>query len=168
MIKKDNRKTGLIILSLLPVLSVMAVIFYFSSQTAEASTVTSGGFVEVVMGYINKIFGEISSDAYTGIENTVTFIVRKAAHFLEFAALGFFAELHLRTWLNKKTWLFSAVFSVIYACSDEIHQHFVSERAPRFLDVCVDSAGAFCAVAAVCIIVFIARKIQIKRGIKNG
>lgn len=168
MIKKENRNTVLIFVSLIPVILVMAVIFYFSSQTAEASTVTSGGFVETAMSYIVKIFGEISADAYEGIEHTVTFIVRKAAHFLEFAALGFFAEIHLRTWLSRKTWLFSAVFSVLYACSDEIHQHFVSERAPRFLDVCVDSAGAFCAVAAVCIIVFIARKIQIKRGIKNG
>lgn len=149
-------------LTLIPLLAVMATIFYFSAQKAEASDATSGGLVEIVMGYITKITGEISADAYTGIENTVTFIVRKAAHFLEFAALGFFAEAHILTFLNKRTWLFSSLFSVLYAASDEFHQHFVSERAPRFFDVCVDSAGAVCGILLVLVAVAIYKRVREK------
>lgn len=150
-------------ISLIPVLAVMAVIFYFSAQPAQASDAASGGIVDVVMAYITKITGEISADAYTGIVNTVTFIVRKAAHFLEFAALGFFTEIHILTFLNKKTWLFSLLFSVLYAASDEFHQHFVSERAPRFLDICVDSAGAVCGILLVLIIVAVYKGIAKKK-----
>ncbi|MGN0443390.1 MAG: VanZ family protein [Acutalibacteraceae bacterium] len=157
------KEKRLCIITLLPVLAVMITIFYFSSQTAEASTATSGGFVETAMGFITRFFGSLSSDAYQSVENTVTFIVRKAAHFLEFAALGFFLEIHLRTFLEKKTWFFSGIISLIYACSDELHQHFVSERAPRFFDVCVDFFGAFCGILLVCIIAFSAYKIKNKR-----
>ena len=157
------KEKRLCIITLLPVLAVMITIFYFSSQTAEASTVTSGGFVEAIMGFITRFFGSLSSDEYQSVEHTVTFLVRKAAHFLEFAALGFFLEIHLRTFLEKKTWLLSGIISLLYACSDELHQRFVSERAPRFFDVCVDFFGAFCGILLVCIIVFIINKIKIKR-----
>lgn len=157
------KEKRLCIVTLLIVLAVMITIFYFSSQTAEASTATSGGFVETAMGFITRFFGSLSSDAYQSVENTVTFIVRKAAHFLEFTALGFFLEIHLRTFLEKKTWLFSGIISLLYACSDELHQHFVSERAPRFFDVCVDFFGAFCGILLVCIIAFSAYKIKNKR-----
>ena len=157
------KEKRLCIITLLPVLAVMITIFYFSSQTAEASTATSGGFVETVMEFITRFFGSLSSDAYQGVENTVTFLVRKAAHFLEFAALGFFLEIHLRTFLEKKTWLLSGIISLLYACSDELHQHFVSERAPRFFDVCIDFFGAFCGILLVCIIAFSVYKIKSKR-----
>lgn len=164
----DRKGKIICVLTLIPVLAVMATIFYFSSQTAEASTVTSGGFVEVVMGYITKIAGDISADAYTGLEHTVAFLVRKAAHFLEFAALGFFLMLHLNTFLKKKAWLWSGAVSVLYAVSDEAHQHFVSERAPRFLDVCVDSFGAVCGIILILVIILIYRKIKNKRTGENA
>lgn len=163
MRKLDKKGKMLFALTLIPVIAVMATIFYFSSQTAEASTVTSGGFVDVVMGYITKLVGEISADAYTGIENTVTFVVRKAAHFLEFAALGFFLTLHFNVYLKKRAWLCGIAGSFLYACSDEIHQHFASERAPRLLDVCVDTAGAVCAAVLVCLIIYIIKIIKSKR-----
>lgn len=163
MKKLLSEKIFAAIVSLIPVIIIMGIIFSFSSQTAQASTVTSGGFVAKVMEFISRNFGEISEDAYESVEHTVTIIVRKSAHFLEFAALGFFLEIHFRTFLEKKTWLFSLAVSVLYACSDEFHQRFVSERAPRFTDVMVDSSGAICAIIFVCLFVFIFRKMR-KRG----
>lgn len=165
---KNNKNIPLSFFSLLPVLAVMSAIFWFSSQTAEASTVTSGGFVSRLMDFITLHFGQISEESYESVRHIATLIVRKSAHFLEFAALGFFAELHLRTWLSKKTWLISLMFSLLYAVSDEFHQHFVSERAPRFTDVCVDFSGSLCAILFICAAFYIIHKIKTKRGRKEN
>lgn len=157
-----QKQTKFIIITLIPVLAVMGTIFYFSSQTADASTVTSGGFVETAMNLIEKLFGELG-DKYTTVENTVTFIVRKAAHFLEFAALGFFLNLHLGTWVKRKPRLWSFLVSVLYACSDEFHQNFVSERAMQLRDVFVDSAGALAGIIGCVIIILIVKRIKKKK-----
>lgn len=160
----DKKGKILCVLTSIPVLAIMCVIFYFSSQTADASNATSGGFVEIAMGYVSRFLGDISAEAYAHIEHTVTFIIRKSAHFLEFAALGFFLMIHLSTYVKKRPWLISWVIAALYACSDEIHQNFVSERAMRFTDVCVDSSGAFFGILAVCILILIIRKIKLRRG----
>ena len=152
---KDKKKTAAIIITAVPVIAVMGTIFYFSSQTAEASTVTSGGFVDVFMAFITEKFGQMSADTYTALENTVTFIVRKAAHFLEFAALGFFLMLHLRLYIKRLPWLWSFIISVLYAASDEFHQNFVSERAPQLRDVAVDSVGAACGIFGIWMLILI-------------
>lgn len=161
---KPKNKINLVsvLISFLPVIIIMGVIFSFSAQPATVSTQTSGGFVSELMAFIENTFGPISEDAYEAVRHTATLIVRKSAHFLEFAALGFFLEIHLRTFLRKKTWIFSFIISVIYACSDEFHQFFVAERAPGFADVCVDSLGALCAVMGVSLIILIYKKLKLK------
>ncbi len=164
-LNKKQKCTAL--LTLLPVIAVMGVIFYFSSQTAQTSTVTSSGFVDRLMEAITALFGEISASSYESVRHIATLIVRKSAHFLEFAALGFFLEIHFRTYLKHRTWLISGAISVLYALSDEIHQNFVSERAMRISDVCIDSLGAFCAIAAVCLLAYIFIKIKDRKGEHN-
>ena len=66
-------------------------------------------------------------------------ILRKLAHFTEFAALGM-----TLTWLcgmlgKKKEMPF--VWGVAAACIDETIQAFVPERAPGLRDVLIDSCG---------------------------
>ena len=66
-------------------------------------------------------------------------ILRKIAHFTEFAALGM-----TLTWLcgmlgKKKGMPF--VWGVAAACIDETIQAFVPERAPGLRDVLIDSCG---------------------------
>ena len=66
-------------------------------------------------------------------------LLRKAAHFTEFAALGF-----LLFWLFAmlgKGWKAALLSGVMVACIDETIQAFVPERAPRLLDVGIDSLG---------------------------
>ena len=54
--------------------------------------------------------------------------------------------------------LFAAVFSCIYASSDEIHQLFVPGRAGQVRDVLIDTSGA---VAGILLAILI-RKIWLK------
>ena len=79
-------------------------------------------------------------------------ILRKIAHFTEFACLGLLLQ-WLRSMLGKKLpgsilWGFGA------ACIDEIIQCFVPDRGPGILDVAIDTAG----VAAGAIILYIIMK----------
>ena len=58
----------------------------------------------------------------------------------EYAILAF---LLYKTFIHKQNPLIkSFLFTVLYACSDEFHQLFISGRAGQIRDVCIDSTGA--------------------------
>lgn len=74
------------------------------------------------------------------------FIVRKTAHFLEFAVLCvlFYRALKNSSNLPNAKILFLAVaFTIFYAMTDEYHQTFVSGRTGKPFDIGIDSLGAF-------------------------
>jgi hypothetical protein len=66
-------------------------------------------------------------------------VLRKLAHAAEYAIL---AALLLRALEATPAW----ALSVVYAASDELHQHFVPGRAGRPLDVAIDAAGALAGI----------------------
>jgi len=71
------------------------------------------------------------------------FILRKIAHVLEYTILTFF---FLRAFSKEKLnlgriMIFSIIFSVFYALTDEYHQTFVQGRQGKFRDVGIDSVG---------------------------
>ena len=66
-------------------------------------------------------------------------LLRKAAHFSEFAALG-----ACLAWLHgmlQKGKLQAFLWGVLGAAADETIQRFVPARGPSIKDVCIDSAG---------------------------
>jgi len=87
----------------------------------------------------------------------VPFEVPDVSHFdklLHFGAYGVMAVLFYRTYLAgwpqalKRTLIWaSAISTVLYGLSDEIHQYFVPERSADLLDWLADTVGA--AVGAV-------------------
>jgi len=79
------------------------------------------------------------------------FVLRKIAHALEYGILYVLAfPLFGRGYEGEKSgflrYLPALVFSIMYAMSDEIHQHFVVGRFCAPLDVAIDSAGAVVAM----------------------
>ena len=44
---------------------------------------------------------------------------------------------------DNKSIIYTIIFVFIYACSDEIHQLFVSGRSGEILDVLIDTTGGF-------------------------
>ena len=66
--------------------------------------------------------------------------LRKLAHVTEFAVLG---ALLLRATDSARA---SIVIGVLYALSDEIHQHFVTQRTGAGLDVVIDTVGVLVGV----------------------
>ena len=66
-------------------------------------------------------------------------LLRKVAHFTEFAALGM-----CLAWLHgmlQKGKLRPFLWGVLAAAVDETIQRFVPDRGPSLRDVCIDSAG---------------------------
>lgn len=82
-------------------------------------------------------------DLKSGIEQD--FIFRKIAHILEFAILCFLLirALVKEKLSNKKIAIYSIVFAIFYALSDEYHQTFIQGRQGSFKDVGIDSIGIF-------------------------
>ena len=67
-------------------------------------------------------------------------LLRKVAHFTEFACLGVFS-CRLLFWIKKPQWLALGI-AFLVACSDETIQRFIPDRGPSFKDVLIDTSGA--------------------------
>lgn len=131
----------------LPALLIFQMIFIFtmSSFGHTSSDAQSNLFVD----FIAQNFPHVRH----GLENnlislsTLIFLVRKTAHFTEYAILGSLFFLNLKSWQRSKNStsmniLLSLIFSFLYACTDELHQIFVPGRSAQFRDVLIDTLGA--------------------------
>lgn len=128
----------------LPMVFCMLLIFYFSSQNADASTVTSGRFIARILSALPFGFDEMSTPEKLIMIDEAQFFVRKAAHFSIYGLLGPLAMLPLHVLL--KSWKRSAFAAwcalLLFSVSDEIHQMFVPGRSGELRDVLIDTAGA--------------------------
>lgn len=130
----------------------MILIFTMSSFGSDSSNAQSNQIIHV----LHQVFPNLSNEhSFFGASNLV-FIVRKAAHFTEYAILGLLFFLVYRAYLAKlsdtklsdvkfsdaKLFLFALCSSFLYACTDELHQLFVSGRSGQFTDVLIDTLGA--------------------------
>ena len=143
------------IISLFCVIAVMSVIFLFSAQTAQESGGLSDKIVAVVLKVAVPNYDKLPITEQEQIKEKISFIVRKTAHFTEFAVLGFFLMLHLLSYkpyiksFNFKLFIracISWIIGTLYAVSDELHQMFIPDRYPSMFDVMVDSSGVLFAI----------------------
>ena len=75
------------------------------------------------------------------------YIERKGAHVMEFFILTILFIRIVRFYkVKREVYYISALFSLAYAFSDEIHQVFVIGREGKFSDIGVDLAGIILAV----------------------
>ncbi len=140
----------------------MLFIFFHSAKTATQSSAQSDPIAKVVYSIIVPDDTVMTAEQRADIMEKIQFFVRKSAHFLIFAALGFsfFASLSTHFINTKNKFILSQVFSTAYAISDEVHQLFVEGRAGRVGDVLIDSAGAFFGILICFVAVFIITKIK--------
>ena len=119
------------------------VIFMFSANNADESNKQSDAVFNTVIEFVNPVYDSLDTTAQAEYKDTATFIIRKLAHFSEYALLGILAFINFSK-VKKLGYrgLFAAVFSCIYASSDEIHQLFVPGRAGQVRDVLIDTSGA--------------------------
>lgn len=122
-----------------PVLLWMGLIFFLSHQDKDQSRQTSE-WVLAILNFLN--LDRATLEAYH-----LPFLIRKAAHFTEYAILS------LLVWRGWKghfgaipPWWGPVIVCFLYACTDEFHQSFVPGRGAAFSDVLIDTSGAFVAM----------------------
>ncbi|MGM9681738.1 MAG: VanZ family protein [Eubacteriales bacterium] len=126
----------------------MIVIFLFSSQSGEASSETSGRIVDQIAPILIRDFENLSDAVRRSRIDSLTHVIRKLAHFSEYAFLGMLSFFAL-PWNRLKRLphiLIAFGIGVFYAATDEIHQNFSNGRSPAVTDVLIDSAGALAGI----------------------
>ena len=85
----------------------------------------------------------MSADATEAWFGVLNYVVRKLAHLTEYAILTYLWLRSIRTESRRfgPCLAWSAVLSVCYAVTDEIHQCVVPERLGTWTDVLYDAAG---------------------------
>lgn len=129
--------------------AVMYIIFMFSAATGEESEEVSQNLLSKIIEFIGNFISH----------NTL----RKLAHFSEFAALGFCMTGAIHYTFGKQKSYISLIPCFLYAVSDEIHQHFVPERACRVFDMFVDTCGVMTGIGIFILLIFIISKIIKKK-----
>lgn len=145
-----------ILLSLIPVVLIMVMIFCFSAQTGAESGAMSGQITRWVLDLFVEDFENLPATEQETLSSRVGFLIRKGAHFTEYALLGFFLMLHILQVAKRTTvklpWLWAWGVATFYAATDEFHQSFVGGRGPAVTDVLIDSCGVAAGVALLCLI----------------
>jgi VanZ family protein len=121
----------------LPALLWACVVLAASSDTFSAQHTGS-----ILFAVWNWIFGRMQPGPF----DTVHFLIRKSAHFTEYAILS---ALWFRAWRGedagtwRSRWLLPALLlALAVAAADEWHQAFVPSRGSSARDVLLDFCGA--------------------------
>ena len=127
-------RKGKLLLFLLLSLGMVAFIFTRSLQPGEASEAESGFFV-----WLLQLLGLGGTDA-----GLLEHLVRKTAHFVEYACLGGVLACFWRTVLLRHgtAGLLAGITAAAVAAVDETIQHWVPGRTGQCSDVLLDTAGA--------------------------
>ena len=125
----------------LPLAAWLAFISFASSDSFNAANTS-----RIIGPLVLWLFPNTSPETLA----TIHFIIRKLAHFTEYAILGVLAARAFRT--SPRWFLISAVLIIVYALLDEYHQSFVPSRTASVFDSFIDMAGGISAL------IFISRK----------
>ena len=140
-------------------LGMMAVIFCFSAEPAETSDRTSGFLVDGIVPVVSPDYESLPPAAQTAVYDTLQHIVRKMAHFSEFALLGLLIRLTMEPFRpGKPLSLWAWLTGTLYAGTDELHQLLVSARSGEFRDVLLDSFGVLAGVTVARVILLLIRR----------
>lgn len=118
-------------------------IWAHSLLPGDASGSESGFFLTLLRPVL-ELFGMRDLDA-------MHFIVRKLAHFSEYAVLGMLATRVLAPTPSRgdrRTWAFCAIWALVPAL-DETIQMFTPDRGPAVTDVLIDMSGFATGLAVV-------------------
>ena len=137
----NKEKIIISVLSWITVVFTLLIIVNFSLENGNKSTNTSENVVDSIVEVMpNK-------DTITQIEkNTLTYSIRKVAHFGIYMLLGFAMINAVTVTLNKKYFILSVIISSVFPFFFSIFDEFAVQsysqgRVPLWTDVFIDSVG---------------------------
>src|SRR5919202_6819368 len=123
---------------------VAGVCFIYFASTNSFSAANTSRIIRPVLLWLSPGISEAAI-------SEVHFLVRKAAHFTEYAVLALLAARAFgaspRRGLKRRWWLASFALVACVALSDEYHQSFVPSRTASLYDSLIDMAGGAAALA---------------------
>ena len=138
-----KNKIKRIIFAILIILNC-SLIFYFSNQVADDSSVQSSRVVDWVSEVLPSI-RNLEETEKDSVKAMLVPIVRKTAHFSIYAMLGIwtinFALTFGKINMQQKI-IYTILFCLFYAITDEIHQIFIEGRSCEIRDILIDTLGA--------------------------
>ncbi len=149
----------------------MVVVFCFSAQPAEESSEVSGSVAYRLVSLADRLWeGDFTEQQRLIYAAFIDYPVRKAAHMAEFAVLAVLACAFLSSFEKVGRWCYlsAAVFTALYAATDEIHQLFVPGRAGKITDVCIDTIGAVIGLFLLFLCRLVYRRWQLKTRLTNS
>lgn len=132
----------LLCLSIFLVLVWMVVIYCFSEAPSENS---NSGSKTIIRNTLNFIYPDKDDKEIERIVIKLNKPVRKCAHATVYFVLANFVNSVVCVFKRNKLYLCNLIslgVCFLYACSDEWHQTFVSQRTGQFSDVLIDTLGA--------------------------
>lgn len=131
----------------------MVVIFYFSHQPGNISSMQSGRVLEkmdlVTMDQVKNHGSDIRD---------LQFMIRKFAHFAVYLILGILLTLAFKSSNFNRYPMKSFIVGMLYAISDEAHQYFIPGRDMKILDVFIDSIGI---LVGICFVIYFFSRINL-------
>lgn len=135
------------------ILTTFITIFRFSSQDGQTSSSLSKEVTENVTKRINKI-QNLEETERKNVLSRIEKIIRKIAHFSLYTIVGILLMSLACTYefTELKRGGISFLIGLMYACLDELHQFFISERSAQITDVMIDSMGVLFGILLVMLI----------------
>lgn len=161
-------------ISLLPLLFMLYIIFFFSAQDGNTSGSLSLRICSFLVGISDRLFHlELSPVRMNELAQSLQLLVRKCAHMTEYFILAFTIYLPLHVLLPKQLHLLRfqhpkllATFflGVLFAALDEFHQHFVPGRCGTPVDVLIDTIG----ITVACLFLYLGTRLALRKRISFG
>ena len=156
-------------LYLMPVVIWMIFIFYMSGKTGQESSGQSGKISLFITNLLEKVRQD-SPQEMQNLQDILELVIRKAAHMTEYAILFLLSYLAMVKISMSQSRFYNrsiaVLISLLYACSDEMHQLLVPGRSGRMIDVGIDMAGVL--IVLICMILSKNTKWKIICGVLLG
>lgn len=156
-------------LYLIPVIIWMIFIFYMSGKTGQESSGQSGKISLFITNLLEKVRQDPAQEMQN-LQDILELVIRKAAHMTEYAILFLLSYLAtVKISMSQSRFYnrsIAVLISLLYACSDEMHQLLVPGRSGRMIDVGIDMAGVL--IVLVCMLLSKNTKWKIICGVLLG
>lgn len=156
-------------LYLIPVIIWMIFIFYMSGKTGQEFSGQSGKISLFITDLLEKVRQD-SPQEMQNLQDILELVIRKAAHMTEYAILFLLSYLAMVKISMSQSRFYNrsiaVLISLLYACSDEMHQLLVPGRSGKMIDVGIDMAGVL--IVLICMILSKNTKWKIICGVLLG
>lgn len=167
--KQNTAESKKKFLYIIPAIIWMVFIFYMSGKTGQESSGQSGKISLFITDLLEKVRQD-SPQEMQNLQDILELVIRKAAHMTEYAILFLLSYLEtVKISMSQSRFYnrsIAVLISLLYACSDEMHQLLVPGRSGKMIDVGIDMAGVL--IVLICMILSKNTKWKIICGVLLG